>query len=92
MDIHIAEAQYQQACNYNKTADEVVLTPGDFVYLYNPAVPKGMVAKLHRPYDGPYRLILLVGENGCIIQKPEGGRTKRVHRNRLKICYRRATR
>ena len=49
VDTNIAEGQYRQACNYNKTAHKVVLTPGDFVYLYNPAVPKGMVAKLHRP-------------------------------------------
>ncbi len=33
------------------------LEPGDLVWLHCPAVPKGQSWKIHKPWNGPYRVV-----------------------------------
>ena len=59
---------------------------GDTVYLYNPAVKKGVSTKFRRPWQGPWRVTEKKSRlNYAIVD--ERGRRLIVHVNRLKRAY-----
>jgi len=71
---------------YDKRAKNRELEVGDTVYLYNPAVQKGVSARFRRPCVGPWRVTEKKSRlNYAIVD----GRGKRlvVHVNRLKKAY-----
>ena len=83
-------AQYRQATAFNqKLKNKQQFNVGDYVWLYNPAVKKGLSPKLTRPYSGPYRIVEIHGDVNASLVSPNGGRRQRVHLNRLRPCYRR---
>ena len=58
---------------------------GDYVWLHCPAVPKGCSRKLHRPWQGPFIVVKLIGDVVYRIQLLSNSRQRRVvHYNRLK--------
>ena len=59
---------------------------GDMVYLYNPAIKKGVSTKFRRPWQGPWRVTEKKSRlNYAIVD--ERGRRLIVHVNRLKRAY-----
>ncbi|KAL5475516.1 hypothetical protein EMCRGX_G025342 [Ephydatia muelleri] len=60
--------------------------PGDFVLLFNPAVPKGGSRKFHSPWTGPFKIVERVSEATYHIQNTVDGKTSIVHFDRLKRC------
>ena len=61
---------------------------GDFVWLCNPAIPRGASRKLHSPWSGPYRVIKRISDIVYRIQDTRGRKKKQVvHFDRLKLYY-----
>lgn len=91
VDAHITSAQQRQTFNYNKNAQAPVAgyCLGDLVWLFNIALKKGLSTKLARPWLGPYVVSAKYSDRNYGVRLPHGGRSKRVHFNRLKRCYRR---
>ena len=58
---------------------------GDLVLLHSPAVPRGKSRKLHKPWQGPYRVVKAISPSVYRIVDCARPRCKRVvHFNRLK--------
>ncbi|KAL5516845.1 hypothetical protein EMCRGX_G002271 [Ephydatia muelleri] len=71
---------------YNKKIHGDPHKPGDFVLLFNPAVPKGGSRKFHSPWTGPFKIVERVSEATYHIQNTVDGKTSIVHFDRLKRC------
>ena len=71
---------------YNKKVHGDPHKPGDFVLLFNPAVPKGGSRKFHSPWTGPFKIVERVSEATYHIQNTVDGKTSIVHFDRLKRC------
>ena len=71
---------------YNKKVHGNPHKPGDFVLLFNPAVPKGGSRKFHSPWTGPFKIVERVSEATYHIQNTVDGKTSIVHFDRLKRC------
>jgi len=79
--------QERQAEQYNKKVHGKPHQPGDLVWLFNPAVPRGKPKKFHRPWTGPYRVIDKLSDNGYRIKNTQRPfKIKVVHFDRLKVC------
>ena len=87
MENTLAEAQ---RCQVNGQSSErpYRFEVGDLVWLYNPAVPRGNVKKLAQLWTGPYRIQVIVGDVNFRVRHVQGGKSKYVHYDRLKPCYR----
>ena len=72
---------------YDKGVKGSILTIGDRVWLYIPAVKPGRTRKLSSLWRGPYTIIDRVGDLDYHIQLIGSSKTLIVHRNRLKLCY-----
>lgn len=72
---------------YDKAVKGSILTIGDRVWLYIPAVKPGRTRKLSSLWRGPYTIIDRVGDLDYHIQLIGSSKTLIVHRNRLKLCY-----
>ena len=71
---------------YDKRAKHREFSVGDLVYLYTPAVKKGVSAKFRRPWVGPWRVTERKSRlNYAIVDKR--GKRLVVHVNRLKKAY-----
>ena len=71
---------------FDKHAKHCEFEVGDTVYLYNPAVKKGVSTKFRRPWQGPWRVTEKKSRlNYAIVD--ERGRRLIVHVNRLKKAY-----
>ncbi|XP_062515865.1 uncharacterized protein LOC134191281 [Corticium candelabrum] len=83
-------AQHRQANVFNQRNKETKkFREGDYVWLYSPAVKRGLSPKLSKPYTGPFKILKLHSDNNVSIVHTQGGRQQRVHLNRLRHHYRR---
>ena len=83
-------AQHRQAKVFNQRNKETTkFREGDYVWLYSPAVKRGLSPKLSKPYTGPFKILKLHSDNNVSIVHTQGGRQQRVHLNRLRHHYRR---
>ncbi len=57
---------------------------GEFVWRYYPPHAK---QKLGRPWTGPYKIVEVIGQNGCVVKKHPEGPGLRVHTDALKPHY-----
>ena len=71
---------------YDKRAKHREFQVGDTVYLYNPAVKKGVSAKFRRPWVGPWRVTEKKSRLNYVIVDRRGKRLI-VHVNRLKNAH-----
>ena len=71
---------------YDKRAKHREFEVGDTVYLYNPAVKKGVSAMFRRPWLGPWRVTERKSRLNYAIVDRRGKRLV-VHVNRLKKAY-----
>ena len=86
--LRMERAQTRQRQGYDVRTTEVPeYTEGDVVWLHTPAVKRGESRKLARPYKGPYVIVHRLNDVNVTIRRIQGGRTKRVHCNRLKPCH-----
>jgi hypothetical protein len=77
--------QQRQKAIYDRTTNGSSYAIGDHVWLHCPAVPKGKSAKLHRYWQGPYKVIDVLGKVLLKIQHRDHPRKKCVvHFDRLK--------
>ena len=77
--------QRRQKALYDRTTNGSLYAIGDHVWLHCPAVPKGKSAKLHRYWQGPYKVIDVLGKVLFKIQHRDHPRKKCVvHFDRLK--------
>ena len=81
------EAHKKNKAIYDRSVKGSVLTIGDRVWLYIPAVKPGRTRKLSSLWRGPYTIIDRVGDLDYHIQLIGSSKTLIVHRNRLKLCY-----
>ena len=54
--------QRRQKALYDRTTNRSLYAIGDHVWLHCPAVPKGKSAKRHRYWQGPYKVIDVLGK------------------------------
>eukprot|EP00118_Oscarella_pearsei_P016993 m.166966 g.166966 ORF g.166966 m.166966 type:complete len:242 (+) comp38920_c0_seq3:90-815(+) len=84
------ENQANQRRHYDKRYTEgPTFEEGDWVWLYTPEGKKGLSKKLSSPYKGPFVVVQNLGPSNMKIRKVAGGKTKRVHCDRLKKCHHR---
>ena len=77
--------QRRQKALYDRTTKGSLYAIGDHVWLHCPAVPIGKSAKLHRYWQGPYKVIDVLGKVLFKIQHRDNPRKKCVvHFDRLK--------
>jgi hypothetical protein len=79
--------QKHQESNYDKSIRGHAFVVDDLVLLHCPHVPRGRSRKLHRPWQGPYKVVSLLGPATYRIMNCV--RTIKplvVHFNRLKPC------
>jgi hypothetical protein len=68
---------------YDQKAKIRSFEKGDLVYLYNPAVKRGLSRKFHRAWFGPHRVTTKVTDLNYEIVDQKG-RKQVIHSNRLK--------
>ena len=75
--------------NYDKKATEPGYEPGQRVWLYCAAVPKGLSRKLHKVWCGPYYITLAPGNHVYVLRRCSDNKelSSRVHANRLKPYF-----
>ena len=72
---------------YDRRVHGQPFSPGDLVWLNNPAVPRGRAKKLHCPWTGPYRIVARLSDAVYRIQHIQLRRKRLVvHFDRLKPC------
>lgn len=72
---------------YNRRVHGDPHSPGDLVWLHNPAVPKGRARKFHRPWTGPHQVLDKLSDATYRIKNTHNGRVSVVHFDRLKKCH-----
>eukprot|EP00794_Sanderia_malayensis_P003864 gene3864-4403_t len=78
---------------YDQRATDPDFTVGDKVWVYTPKVPKGLTKKLKHLWHGPYRISQQFSAVHFQLFTFDNRRvTTKVHANRLKLFYDRATR
>ena len=89
-NIDVAQSKQKKGYDEHNDVDRSTsLKEGDRVWLNNKAVPKGLSRKFHSPWTGPYVVIKRLGKVNYHIKPGSGnGKTKVVHRNRLKLDIR----
>ncbi|CAB3992292.1 Transposon Ty3-G Gag-Pol poly [Paramuricea clavata] len=89
-NIDVAQSKQKKGYDEHNDVDRsTALKEGDRVWLNNKAVPKGLSRKFHSPWTGPYVVIKRLGKVNYHIKPGSGnGKTKVVHRNRLKLDIR----
>ena len=78
--------QLRQKEQYDSRVHGKSLVPGDLVWLFNPALPRGQARKFHRPWVGPYRILDKISVANYRIQHVFNNKRTVVHFNRLKRC------
>ena len=59
---HLEKQRNKQKSHYDTKVYGKAYKKGDLVLLHCPAVPKGRSRKLHRPWQGPYVIVKVIGE------------------------------
>ena len=78
-------SQERQVRNARTSAD-IVYEKGDYVWLHHAALSPGLSRKLGSPWRGPYRVLKCYENSTFRVKLVQGGRTQRVHYDRLKPC------
>ena len=78
--------QMRQKENYDRKVHGDSFKPGDMVWLFNPAVPRGKARKFHRPWTGPHRVLQKISTSNFRIQHAYNHKKAIVHFDRLKRC------
>ena len=82
---HVQQKQIHQKDLYDRGVRGSPYGVGDLVLLHSPAVPRGKSRKLHKPWQGPYRVVKAISPSVYRIVDCARPRCKRVvHFNRLK--------
>ncbi|KAL5473843.1 hypothetical protein EMCRGX_G028405 [Ephydatia muelleri] len=82
---HVQQKQIHQKDLYDRGVRGSPYGVGDLVLLHSPAVPRGKSRKLHKPWQGPYRVGKAISPSVYRIVDCARPRCKRVvHFNRLK--------
>ncbi|KAL5510338.1 hypothetical protein EMCRGX_G005867 [Ephydatia muelleri] len=82
---HVQQKQIHQKDLYDRGVRGSPYGVGDLVLLHSPAVPRGKSRKLHKPWQGPYRVVKAISPSVYRIVDCARLRCKRVvHFNRLK--------
>ena len=81
---HLSARQICQKDWYDRSKHGSKYSVGDWVMLFNPRVKKGRRRKLHRPFEGPYRVVKVLNDVLFRIQLVKGRKRRVVHFNRLK--------
>ena len=82
---HVQQKQTHQKDLYDRGVRGSPYGVGDLVLLHSPAVPRGKSRKLHKPWQGPYRVVKALSPSVYRIVDCARPRCKRVvHFNRLK--------
>lgn len=77
--------QQRQKENYDEGVRGNAYKVNDFVFLHNPAVPRGCCKKFHKPWQGPFKVVGVLGPSVYrIVECTNPRRQKVVHFNRLK--------
>lgn len=77
--------QCRQKEHYDLRADDQTYSSGDLVWLHCPAVPRGRSRKLHRPWQGPFRIVKSFSDVHYRVSKVSSPRQRLVvHFDRLK--------
>ena len=86
-NMEIAQEAYKT--QYDKKAKEPGYEPGQRVWLYCAAVPKGLSRKLHRVWCGPYYITLAPGNHVYVLRRCSDNKElpSRIHANRLKPYF-----
>ena len=81
-DIHqaardaLSDAYERHRISYDERHEPLAFTPGEQVWLFSPAVRKGLSKKLNRPWQGPFRILRKVGP---VTYKLAGLGNRRIH-------------
>ena len=62
LNSHMQGAHKRQKSNYDKQASKGSCHVNDLVWLHNPVVPCGSSRKLHRPWQGPFKIVKCLGD------------------------------
>lgn len=82
---YVHKERLHQKANYDRHVKGNSYVVNDLVFLHCPAVPRGQSRKLHKPWQGPYRVVEVIGPTVYrIVECKNPGRKKVVHFNRLK--------
>jgi len=82
---HVQQKQTHQKDVYDRGVRGSPYSVGDLVLLHSPVVPRGKSWKLHKPWQGPYRVVKAISPSVYRIVDCARPRCKRVvHFNRLK--------
>ena len=77
--------QQRQKENYDDGVRGKAYAVNDFVFLHNPAVKRGRSKKFHKPWQGPFRVVEVLGPSVYRIADGDNPRKQKVvHFNRLK--------
>lgn len=82
--MNVKQAQETQKRNYDKSANDIVLSVGDKVGKYQPIVKPGLSPKLTSYWKGPYE-VLIINYPNCLIRPltTDVGKNEWIHVNRL---------
>ena len=83
---HVGKAQERQEELYNRKVHGEPHKPWTLVWLFNPAIPRGKAKKFHRPWTGPYCVLMRLSESNYCIQNISNHKIKVVHFDHLKPC------
>ena len=90
---HIAKSQEIMREYYNRRASDPNFEIGDKVWVFTPAVPKGLTKKLKHLWHGPYRVIDQLSPVHFQLATCDNRKvTTKVHANRMKLFYDRSDR
>ena len=85
---HSLVEQSRQKDVYDQHVHGTTYNVGDEVWLHCPAVPRGRCRKFHRPWQGPFTIVKIIGNTVYRIQSNQSSRKRLVvHYNRLKPYF-----
>jgi len=85
-------ASFRQKELYDEKIHGKPYNVSDFMWLHNPAVPKGQAHKLYCPWTGPFKIVKKLSSLVYRVQNTRGKRRRKaIHFNRLKPYVARGT-
>ena len=85
--------QQQQKTLYDYEKKGAPYSVGDILWLHVSTVPRGVLRKFHRPWQGPYKVVKIISDVVYRIQKEDMPRKRAVvHFDRLKPFFQQTSR
>eukprot|EP00794_Sanderia_malayensis_P019624 gene19624-biopygen13894 len=81
----VAKEQQRQKRHYDEGIKEIEVNVGEKVWLRDFVVNKNTSKKFHQPWQGPYEVTKIIGENNVELQIKEN-KTKRVNMEQTKLA------